>query len=252
MKLRHLACAAASVAALAVAAPAFAGTGYVDIAYSNTEYSSFESDAVTGTAAWSATMFGNYTFQADILKGAERDFPAGPANADYFVGNFHANYRSDRYLMGAYYSRGEVEDVQTWDLGLEAQAYFPNATLTGRVSTGQLVPPGPGKYKNDVIYGSAAFYIRENLAVSVSLERQKTEVFEDTTVVKFGGEWKPMPLPVSLFAEYGSHDSDTWTADNTIAAGVRFTFGDAKTIKERDQKGPGLPTGGAFLRGYVR
>jgi hypothetical protein len=233
MNLKLLA-AAAAVSVCAFAAPAFANDGYVDASYVNLNGLGSSQSAYTANLAYSANLNPTgWGVQGDVSYLDGDNIPS-----QYVSGQATVFKRDKTYLYGAYVNYADSFDIDTWEVGALGQAYGDKYTVSGSIGYGQ-TNTNPNIDHWDV-GATGNYYITNNFSIGATASYERLTLAganEDITVLGAQAEWKPEKLPVSFIASYLNENPDGLGSFGVTSVGVRWNFGGAKTLKDRDQNG---------------
>jgi hypothetical protein len=234
MNIKLFAAAALVVGAMS-AAPAFAADGYLDANYVNitshgNSTSAYQLDGSYNTAPkvgeWGAEVDGSW------LDANDTDGHYDSAQITFFK-------RGENHLLGFYANYTDDFKSTAWEGGGLGQLFGSKYTLSGLVGYG--VVDGVPQPNYVILGANGTYYPADNLAIG--LTAGYTDVTSNgsgnVTMVGAQAEWKPSSTPFSfVLADTYEHPNGSNGADgNLVSVGVRWNFGGAKTLKERDQGG---------------
>lgn len=201
-------------------------------------FSGFDYDGPTLSGAVAAPLGDRFAVQADAHYSRLENDHGGEQELGAVT--LHVHRRTPEWLVG-FYVGGEYVGETYWAGGVEAQYNFSRASFHAAAGVAE------GNQSGDAANARAGarFFVTDNLLVDAAIDHTRVSDI-DVNSLEFGGEWKPSSsLPFSVFAAYRAHDSDDFGPvgdTNTFELGVRATWG-ARTLLERERKGPRLPRG---------
>jgi len=192
----------------------------------------------TVSGALAAPLGDRFAVQIDARYARLKNDDGG--EQDLAAATLHLHRRAPDWLVGAYLG-AEYAGETYWVGGAEAQYNFSRASFHAAVGVGEGDQSGSAAN----LRARARFFVTDNVALEAAVDHTRIDDV-DIGSIELGGEWKPsVDLPFSVFAGYRAHDSDDGGPigdTNAIELGVRATWG-ARTLSERERRGPSLPRG---------
>jgi hypothetical protein len=234
--------ASAAAAAMLVSAPAFAGSGFVDFSYSRVDDADLN-DWSLGGAAVTDVMDG-WSLQGDAHM---HRLDAGGSNINFGEGTLHLFQRTDAHAFGGYFGASDLQGIGAYGIGLEGAMYMDQFTVSGNLGYDWL--ESFGTTENGWSAGiNGKFFVNDNFSIDAGVRYADFDVTNVTTW-NIGAEFKPESMPVSFYADYRNHNSDSsfLIGDdyNAWTLGVRWNIGGG-SLKSRDRTGASMKGGSAF------
>lgn len=227
-----------AAALMAIAAPAFAeGSGDINLGYRTVEDG--DVDGVDYGGAAHVGFSDNWNLQLDA-QNTRNDFDGGSLTTTQ--GAAHVFYRTEGWSAGGFVSYGDALLDSAYGIGAEGQLYLGQFTVGGSLEH--------VTFDNDFFISEdsamianlrGGFFITDNLNLHAGVHYLDADGLEELVDYSVGGEWRLDSAPLSIYADYRSHDEDAFDTDSW-SLGVRWAFGDSSLL-DRERGGPGQQRG---------
>lgn len=232
---------AMAVATLA-AAPAFAGNGYLGAtaAHTEAEIGSLDGDGkslnIGGAGVTSLGERLGLQFDGGVTFHDSDDLSDDTA----FNGGLHLFHQKEGGRFGGFVGASTIDDVNTWDVGLEGQMFYGNVILNGAVGYFDIDDLDLDGWGGRV---GADYFPQDNFSLSGNFGIGAADAGSndlDAWSLSARGEYQFVGSPFSVSGGYEHSRIDDFDLEiDTISLGVNYNFGGG-TLKDRATTGAGL------------
>lgn len=227
--MRNLIIGAAALLAVAAPGAAAAQTGYVGGVYSNVDVDGFGDADVygaEGAVAWGDGV--GFELDAALLDADNADATFGLTG--------HIFSRNDRYLFGGFAGVASNDGDTTWQVGVEANAYFDRVTLAGAVAYAE---NDDANVDGIGVNTQARFFVSDNFRLQAELGWANVDgAGGDADAFSYGAgaEYQFDMIPVSVGLAYNRFDFDNNGPEaDVVSVTARYNWGG--TLFDRDRRG---------------